>query len=315
MSSSRFGGRAAGASSPSVGDCTDAAHGRALTDRQRSLPRSGEACEAGTDDTEGVPAARTKPLFLGAATAIYVAVFVAFLLLEHPGLGIGHFYYLAIALAALALGPLWGGAAGVLGTCLYTVGVLLNTGVPASEIFTVSTPIRLVNYVAIGALLGWFAAHYRDANAELEILAERDLVTALPNTRAFERAIDRRLAAREPFALLVGDLDSLGFAEDNDEALLRVSDALVGALGPEADLARIGSEEFAVLAPTQAPEQAAHLAARLERSLCEMGLLVTFGWSTYPREGENALTLYRAADERLYARRVLRAPRVIAAHA
>ena len=65
---------------------------------------------------------------------------------------------------------------------------------PSSEIVTISTPIRLVNYLAIGALLGWFAAHYREANAELQVLAQRDLVTGLPNTRAFEQAIDRRLA-------------------------------------------------------------------------------------------------------------------------
>jgi len=254
-------------------------------------------------------------LFVSTAAAIYAAVFVAFLLLEHPGLGIGHFYYLAIALIALALGPVWGAAAGVLGTGLYAVGVLLNHAVPSSEIFTVSTPIRLVNYVAIGALLGWFAAHYRDANAELQVLAQRDLVTGLPNTRAFELAIDRRLNSGEPFALLVGDLDALGLDEDRDHALRRLADAIAGALGPGTDLARVGAEELAVLTPCDTVEQAGQLAARLERILCENGALVTFGWSAFPREGENALTLYRAADERLYARRVLRGPRVHAAHA
>ena len=257
-----------------------------------------------------VPAARATSLFLATAATIYVAVFVAFLLLEQPGLGIGHFYYLAIAFVALALGPVWGAAGGVLGTGLYASGVLLNNAVPASELFTVSTPIRFVNYVAIGALLGWFATHYRDANAELEILAQRDVVTALPNTRAFERAIDRRLAAREPFALLVGDLDAPRIEEDRDHALRRASDTLAGALGSDTEVARIGAEEFAVLAPAQSLEQAAQLASWLERSLCEKGSLVTFGWSAYPKEGENALTLYRAADERLYARRVLRIPRV-----
>lgn len=244
---------------------------------------------------------------MGAAAAIYAAVFAAFLVWEHPGLGIGHFYYLAIALVALALGPVWGAAAGGFSAALYALGVLLNHAMPTSEIVTSSMPIRLVTYVAIGALLGWFAAHYRAANAELQILAQRDLVTGLPNTRAFERAIDRRLSEREPFALLVGDIDSVD--DNGDVALRRVSDALAGALGPESDVARVGSEEFAVLTPCDSVEQAAQLAAWLERSLCESGSLVTFGWSVFPREGENALTLYRAADERLYARRILRQPR------
>jgi diguanylate cyclase (GGDEF)-like protein len=254
-------------------------------------------------------------LFVATAATIYVTVFVAFLFFEQAGLGIPHFFYLAIALAALALGPAWGAAAGGLATGLYTVGVLFNHALPSSEIFTISTPIRLVNYVAIGALLGWFATHYRQANEELQILAQRDFVTGLPNTRAFEIAIDRRLAAGEAFALLVGDLDSRSFDEDPDQALRRVSEALSRGLDSEADVARVGGEEFAVLSSCESVEQAAQLAARLERTLCEGGSLVTFGWSAFPREGANALTLYRAADERLYARRVLRGPRVTAAHA
>ena len=257
-----------------------------------------------------MPAAHMTRLFLGTAAAIYAVVFVAFLLLEHPGLGIGHFYYLAIALVALVLGPAWGAAAGGLATALYTAGVLINHALPSSEILTVSTPIRLVNYIAVGALLGWFAAHYREANAELQILAQRDLVTGLPNTRAFELAIDRRLDARTPFALLVGDLDSVNLDADRDHALRLLADVLAGVLGPDTDLARVGAEELAVLTPCETVEQAAQLAVRLERTLCETGALVTFGWSAFPREGENALTLYRAADERLYARRILRAPRV-----
>ncbi len=262
-----------------------------------------------------MPAAHMTRLFLGTAATIYVVVFAAFLLLEHPGLGIGHFYYLAIALVALVLGPAWGAAAGGLATALYTAGVLINHSLPASEILTVSTPIRLVNYLAVGALLGWFAAHYREANAELQILAQRDLVTGLPNTRAFELAIDRRLEARTPFALLVGDLDSVNLDDDRDRALRVLADVLAGLLGPETDLARVGAEELAVLTPCDSLEQAAQLAARLERTLCETGALVTFGWSAFPREGENALTLYRAADERLYARRILREPRVHAVSA
>jgi diguanylate cyclase (GGDEF)-like protein len=254
-------------------------------------------------------------LFLGTAAAIYVVVFVAFLVFEHPGLGIAHFYYLAIALVALALGPAWGAAAGVLATGLYTGGVLISQALPSGEILTVSTPIRLVNHLAIGALLGWFAAHYRQANEELQVLAQRDLVTGLPNTRAFELAIDRRLASRSPFALLVGDLDAIGREDDRDQALRHLADSLAGMLGPETDLARVGAEELAVLTPCDSVEQAAQLALRLERTLCETGALVTFGWSAFPREGENALTLYRAADERLYARRVLREPRVHRPHA
>lgn len=250
----------------------------------------------------------TARLFVLTAMVIYAAVFAGFVVLERPGLGIGHFYYLAIALVALGCGPRWGALAGALATALYALGVALNNALPTSELVTVSAPVRLVNYIAIGALLGWFAEHYRVANQELEILAQRDFLTGLPNTRAFELAIDRRLEARQPFALLVGDIDAHA-GEDRDEALRRVSDALAGAFDASVDVARVGGDEFAVLAPCWSVEEAGQLAARLERVLCEGGSLVTFGWSGYPREGENALTLYRAANERLYARRLLRQPR------
>jgi diguanylate cyclase (GGDEF)-like protein len=249
--------------------------------------------------------------FLLTALVIYMAVFTAFILLERPGLGIGHFYYLAIALIALSYGPTMGAFSGVVATVLYAAGTAFNHAVPTDELFTVSAPVRLVNYIVIGVLLGWFAKRYRDANEELEILAQRDFLTGLPNTRAFERAIDRRLAGEQPFALLVGDMDTVRPNEDRDEALRRVSDALTSALGSDVDVARVGGDEFAVLSPCRTVEEAGQLAARLERVLVETGCFVTFGWSVYPREGENALTLYRAADERLYARRLLRQPRTV----
>ena len=193
---------------------------------RRRLPRSGEVRRRRTQENASVPAAHMNRLFLSTAAAIYAVVFVAFLLLEHAGLGIGHFYYLAIALVALALGPAWGAAAGGVATVLYTVGVLLNHALPSSEIFTISTPIRLVNYVAIGALLGWFAAHYRTANAELQVLAQRDLVTGC-RTRAHSSSRSTgasRPASPSRCSSAISTTRPLD--EDRDEALRRVSEVL-----------------------------------------------------------------------------------------
>ena len=117
------------------------------------------------------------------------------------------------------------------------------------------------------------------------MLAQRDVVTGLPNTRAFERAIDRRLASRAPFALLIGDFDAISFPEDRDQGLRLLADTLRGVLGPDTDLARVGADELAVLTACDGLEQAAQLAVRLERTLCETGALVTFGWSSVPPRG------------------------------
>jgi GGDEF domain-containing protein len=70
-------------------------------------------------------------------------------------------------------------------------------------------------------------------------------------------------------------------------------------------VARIGEDSFAVLTYAGSATDAGKTAAHLQRLLADDGFSVTFGWAAYPQDGENALSLYRAADERLYARRVI----------
>jgi diguanylate cyclase (GGDEF)-like protein len=146
------------------------------------------------------------------------------------------------------------------------------------------------------------------------VLAERDFLTGLPNTRSFEAAIDRRLEAGRPFALLIGDMDGLkrindehGHSEGND-TLTRLARALGGALGPDDDVARVGGDEFAVLFAARSSDEARRMAAQLEQ-VAAPEAAITFGWASFPQEGENALSLFRAADERLYARKLVRGER------
>ena len=257
-------------------------------------------------------AALSRRLMAFAALVSAAVIFECFLLYERPGLGLGHFYYLAIALAAMAGGAALGATAGAGATGLYVTGVLINSHMPSRDLLTTGTITRGVTFVTIGALIGWFASHNRAMVDELRVLAERDVLTGLPNTRAFESAITRRLASGRSFALLVADMDAVkdfnrdeGFTAGND-ALRRLADRLATSLGPDDDIARIGSNEFAILASVPNSEGSAQLAARLERMLAEDRTKATLGWTTFPHEGDNALALYRAASERLYARKVMR---------
>jgi diguanylate cyclase (GGDEF)-like protein len=150
---------------------------------------------------------------------------------------------------------------------------------------------------------------------ELRVLADRDVLTGLPNTRAFEVAVSERLEAQQPFVLLVGDLDGLkrinlanGYDEGND-VIQRVADKLTHVLPSACDVARIGGDEFAVLLACETTDAASRLATRFERELEIEGARVTFGWALFPKEGTTALALYRIADERLYARKLLRGER------
>jgi diguanylate cyclase (GGDEF)-like protein len=259
-----------------------------------------------------MPAALSRRLLVFASFACSAFIFACFVNYERMGLGIGHFYYLAIALAAMAGGAGFGALAGGVATALYVAGVLVNQHVPSNELLTAGTLTRGLTYVTIGALIGWFASHHRSMVDELRVLAERDVLTGLPNTRAFEAAITRRLGAGRPFALLVADMDALkdfnrdeGFTAGND-ALRRLADSVANSLGPDDDVARVGSDEFAILASVHNSDGAARLARSLEQMFVEDRTKATLGWAAFPQEGDNALALYRAASERLYARKVMR---------
>jgi diguanylate cyclase (GGDEF)-like protein len=236
-------------------------------------------------------------------------VFAGFLTLETPGLGLANFYYFAIALVALALGPYFGAAAGGGAAGLYALGIVLNENLPTAEVLAQSAWIRLITYAGIGFLIGSFAHRNQELVVQLRLLAERDALTGLPNTRGFEAAMSRRLAGDASFALLLGDMDGLklindsrGHAEGN-EVLKRLAVVLGEALRDDDEVARIGGDEFAVLSSVYSGEEARRLAERLEAAAAAEGTRVTFGWAVSPLEGAEALTLFRAADQRLYERK------------
>jgi diguanylate cyclase (GGDEF)-like protein len=257
-----------------------------------------------------MPAAIQPRVVLGAAAVLYAAVFAAFAVIPTDDVGIPHVFYVAIALVAVVTGPLWGALAGAAAAALYCIGMIVHPIVPSAEILTGGTLVRLATYGCTGALIGWFARDNRRLVAELRILADRDSVTGLPNTRAFEAAIQRRLDTERSFALLIGDLrgvEDVSLGEDvaANDALLRIGDLLGNAVGPGDDLARVGGRAFAVLTSLGSAQDAARLASRLERTLAGHSLPIRFGWAVFPHEGTNALSLYRAADERLYARKLV----------
>jgi diguanylate cyclase (GGDEF)-like protein len=253
----------------------------------------------------GTPSRR---FFALASVVTYVAVFSLYLLYERPALGIGHFYYFPIAFAAIAGGKRFGVVGGLLGAGLYAVGVVANPHLPSSDVPTAPTLLRAITFVAMGALIGWFAETHRRMVEELTVLAERDVVTGLPNTRAFEIAVDRQLRTEKPFTLLVGDIDGVDGRVGEfgaDESLRALGDLLSRTLEPDDDIARIGGAEFAVLTTRRTGRDASDLALQLERVARDGGYRVTFGWASCPHDGANALSLYRAADERLYARKLV----------
>ncbi len=253
------------------------------------------------------------------AVLAYAGAFAAFLIVDQPGLGIGHFFYVPICLVALVTGELRGAAAGLLAAALYVIAVVV-TQTSTADVLSWSSAVRLVTYTSVGALLGWYASRNRTLLGELDQQAFKDFLTGIGNARFFESRLAERCAAGKPFTLVFADLD--GFGEINDlqghdagnTVLCRVAGALNEIAWPADDVARIGGDEFAFVTHLQ-PEQARHMCARLTRTLAEENLHLSFGTTCFPADGATAVELSRKTDDRLFAAKLLnRNRRTVAAH-
>jgi diguanylate cyclase (GGDEF)-like protein len=182
-----------------------------------------------------------------------------------------------------------------------TVGTLLGTGL-------------FVSFVR--HRLGMMFHRLREA-------AHRDPLTDLLNRRGFQGVFDTELErarrANQELSLIVGDLDRFKRVNDShghaagDAVLERVADAIRGSKRGFDSAARIGGEEFAVLAPDCGEHGAYMLAERIRAAVhqAQSGrekqaqLTISFGISTFPLHGQTADGLLRTADQALYAAKQL----------
>jgi diguanylate cyclase (GGDEF)-like protein/putative nucleotidyltransferase with HDIG domain len=177
----------------------------------------------------------------------------------------------------------------------------------------------------VGTLLGTglFVAFVRDRLSNmfhrLREAAHRDALTDLLNRRGFQGVFDTELErarrADQPLSLIVGDIDRFKRVNDahghaaGDAVLTRVADAIRGAKRGFDSAARVGGEEFAVLAPDCDAHGAYMLAERIRAAVHEAlsanveggPLTISFGISTFPLHGQSADGLLSTADQALYA--------------
>jgi diguanylate cyclase (GGDEF)-like protein len=177
----------------------------------------------------------------------------------------------------------------------------------------------------VGTLLGTglFVSFVRDRLSSmfhrLRDAAHRDSLTGLLNRRGFQDVFDTELErarrADQALSLIVGDLDRFKRVNDahghaaGDAVLARVADAIDGAKRGFDSAARIGGEEFAVLAPDCDTHGAYLLAERIRAAVHGAltdhaegeALTISFGISTFPLHGQSADGLLSSADQALYA--------------
>jgi diguanylate cyclase (GGDEF)-like protein len=160
------------------------------------------------------------------------------------------------------------------------------------------------------------------AEARQRVMAESDPLTGLANRRTFDAELARAVAGPRGAALVLFDLD--GFKGVNDELghpvgddVLRAVATACSAVVREGDcLARIGGDEFAVVAPGAGAAGVRRLLAGLEDAILEAdlpadvsGLGASFASALAPLDALTAAELLDRADQRLLDRkRIVRLP-------
>ncbi|WP_084154651.1 EAL domain-containing protein [Polycyclovorans algicola] len=158
------------------------------------------------------------------------------------------------------------------------------------------------------------------SEAKLQQLAHHDALTGLPNRRWLEshllHAIELAQGRGDALAVLFLDLDRFNLVNDSlghsigDLLLVAVAERLIGVLGAEGTLGRLGGDEFLVLIEHKGD---ADRAARVTEALLDafsepfalssghdFYLQVSIGVSQFPADGDRPELLIRNADSAMY---------------
>jgi diguanylate cyclase (GGDEF)-like protein len=255
---------------------------------------------------------------------------------QHVGIA-GH------ALAILALQPLivaalWltGGADAYLGPMLVLPMLYVAYFFPARyawplaacEILTYASPLvtsagpthllvhravaYAVAYAGLVATIQFLKGRLVNAERHQHRMARLDPLTGLQNRRAFDEALSDALAGGGVFALVLADVDSFKqindrFGHTSGDRVLRELSAHASATVRSGDcLARIGGDEFALVAPGAGTESAERLVdairhAGLHVDAGESPVSLTVAAAVFPQDGQDRFTLMRTVDRRLHA--------------
>ncbi|HEX8752131.1 MAG TPA: GGDEF domain-containing protein [Solirubrobacterales bacterium] len=163
-----------------------------------------------------------------------------------------------------------------------------------------------------------------DAEAHQRAIAHRDPLTGVGNRRSFDAILQGELAARtgpvgrrrdadtSPLALLIIDIDDFKGVNDHfghqvgDAVLCTAAGRTLSMLRSTDTLARIGGDEFAVIAPGAHGDGARRMAESIQAAIslgdpeaAAPSPSASIGWAVFPDDGTDFETLLRSADERM----------------
>jgi len=205
-----------------------------------------------------------------------------------------------------------------LGAALSTAAVIVSASAPSvAGLHVRPLPSLVLALFVPGASVTVLVAVRERLERERDALGEfalSDPLTGIANRRSLlacaDYEISRHARARRNFALVMLDLDGFKLLNDRfghaagDDLLRDVATALKRSMRAQDTVARIGGDEFCVLAP-ETDELGTHrLAARVAQAISDVtagveAVRASVGIAVFPFDGVNAPALMRASDQRL----------------
>ncbi|WP_111573066.1 sensor domain-containing diguanylate cyclase [Halanaerobium saccharolyticum] len=176
-------------------------------------------------------------------------------------------------------------------------------------------PIKLEN-----GQIGIYAL-YRDITErkkkekQIEYLSFHDELTGLYNRRYFENELKRLNSSRQhPITIVIGDLDGLKIINDTyghqkgDQYIASTANILKKTARIEDIIARIGGDEFALILPQTAAEEAEGFCRRLKLNIQEFNqqqqlekpLSISFGFDVMQDNSSDLARIFNQADQNMY---------------
>jgi diguanylate cyclase (GGDEF)-like protein len=205
--------------------------------------------------------------------------------------------------------------------CAYATPLIYD---PAA--LTSAYPARIVTFAMAVAgemiVMQFLKRRLLTAEARQRRMAELDPLTGLLNRRSFDAALQDRFALGPSgseaagVALVLFDFDDFKLINDlhghpaGDAVLRAVAQAAQGVVRRGDQLARIGGDEFAVLAAGAGPDGILRLVDALDQAIRSAampdavdGVRATFAWAMAPGEASDPEGLMQRADSRLIQRK------------
>ncbi|MBD8880687.1 EAL domain-containing protein [Rhodanobacter sp. 7MK24] len=229
------------------------------------------------------------------------------------GLAIVGMHYTGMSAAQFPLGSICGAAHhGVNTNWLAVVVIVVTLAVLAATLTVSAFDVRMESRTAV------LVSSLAEANEELTYLALHDSQTKLPNRVLLHDRLEHEILIadrdKSRFALMFLDLDGFKAVNDvfghrsGDMLLVEVAQRIRANVGNEDTVARIGGDEFVLLARIEEPTDAARIAETLMKAIGEPILIAkhelhvtsSIGIVLYPGDGATQQELMTNADAAMY---------------